>query len=71
MNDAAPDGADGDTPDIETGRWLFAQPCEFLRGVVELGGRAAVPSDSESGRTAVVSDDQGVSCSLSQPAPGF
>lgn len=39
--------------------------------VVELGGRAAVPSDSESGRTAVVSDDQGVSFSLWQPAPGF
>lgn len=39
--------------------------------VVELGGKAAVPSDSESGRTAVVSDDQGVSFSLWQPAPGF
>ena len=39
--------------------------------VVELGGRAAVPSDSESGRTAVVSDDQDVSFSLWQPAPGF
>lgn len=39
--------------------------------VVELGGRAAVPSDSESGRSVVVSDDQGVSFSLWQPAPGF
>ena len=39
--------------------------------VVDRGGRAAVPSDSESGRTAVVSDDQGVSFSLWQPAPGF
>jgi predicted enzyme related to lactoylglutathione lyase len=39
--------------------------------VNELGGKAAVPSDSESGRTAVVSDDQGVSFSLWQPAPGF
>ncbi len=39
--------------------------------VVELGGKAAVPSDSESGRTAVVEDDQGVSLSLWQPAPGF
>lgn len=39
--------------------------------VAELGGRAAVPSDSESGRTAVVEDDQGVSFSLWQPAPGF
>ncbi|MFN3934520.1 ribosome biogenesis GTP-binding protein YihA/YsxC [Parvibaculum sp.] len=25
-----------DTPDIETGRWLFAQPCEFVRGVVDM-----------------------------------
>ena len=39
--------------------------------IVELGGKAAVPSDSKSGRTAVVSDDQGVSFSLWQPAPGF
>jgi predicted enzyme related to lactoylglutathione lyase len=39
--------------------------------VAELGGKAAVPSESRSGRTAVVSDDQGVSFSLWQPAPGF
>ncbi|MDY6925292.1 MAG: VOC family protein, partial [Pseudomonadota bacterium] len=39
--------------------------------VTELGGKAAVPSDSASGRTAVVSDDQGVSFSLWQPAPGL
>ncbi|WP_332655189.1 VOC family protein [Brevundimonas sp.] len=39
--------------------------------VTELGGKAAVPSDSQSGRTAVVQDDQGVSFSLWQPAPGF
>lgn len=39
--------------------------------VVELGGKAAVPSDSESGRSAVVSDDQGVSFNLWRPAPGF
>ena len=39
--------------------------------VTELGGHAAVPSDSKSGRTAVVSDDQGVSFSLWQPAAGF
>ena len=39
--------------------------------VAELGGKAAVPSDSDSGRTAVVEDDQGVSFSLWQPAPGF
>jgi predicted enzyme related to lactoylglutathione lyase len=39
--------------------------------VAELGGKAAVPSESRSGLTAVVSDDQGVSFSLWQPAPGF
>ncbi len=30
-----------DTPDIETGRWLFSQPCEFLRGVVDMKGLPA------------------------------
>jgi predicted enzyme related to lactoylglutathione lyase len=39
--------------------------------VAQLGGKAAVPSESRSGRTALVSDDQGVSFSLWQPAPGF
>lgn len=39
--------------------------------VTELGGQAAMPSESASGLTAVVSDDQGVSFSLWQPAPGF
>ena len=39
--------------------------------VAELGGKAAVPSDSDSGRTAVVEDDQGVSFSLWQPAAGL
>jgi len=39
--------------------------------VAELGGKAAVPSESRSGLTAVVSDDQGVSFSLWQPAAGF
>jgi len=39
--------------------------------VIELGGKAAVPSDSRSGRTAVVCDDQNVSFSLWQPAPGL
>lgn len=39
--------------------------------VVDLGGRAAVPSETPSGITAVVADDQGVSFSLWQPAPGF
>jgi len=37
--------------------------------VTELGGRAAVPSDTPSGRNAVVSDDQGVSFSVWSP-PG-
>ncbi|MBI1262032.1 MAG: YihA family ribosome biogenesis GTP-binding protein [Rhizobiales bacterium] len=27
-----------ETPDLETGRWLFAQPCDFVRGVVALDG---------------------------------
>lgn len=39
--------------------------------VTELGGKAAVPADSATGRTAVVSDDQGVSFSLWRPAPGY
>lgn len=39
--------------------------------VVELGGKAAVPSESASGLSAVVSDDQGVSFSLWQAAPGL
>ncbi|MBO6636082.1 ribosome biogenesis GTP-binding protein YihA/YsxC [Parvibaculum sp.] len=30
-----------DTPDIETGRWLFSQPCDFLRGVVDMKGLPA------------------------------
>ena len=36
-----------------------------------LGGRAAIPADSESGRSASVSDDQGMSFSLWQPGPGL
>ena len=43
----------------------------LCRRVTELGGKAAVPSETRSGLTAVVSDDQGVSFSLWQPAPGF
>ena len=39
--------------------------------VNDLGGRAAVPSDSPSGRSAIVADDQGVSFGLWQPAPGY
>jgi hypothetical protein len=39
--------------------------------VSELGGKAAVPSESPSGLSAVVCDDQGVSFSLWQPAAGL
>ncbi len=39
--------------------------------VTALGGRASIPADSASGRTATVCDDQGVSFSLWQPAPGM
>lgn len=55
MTDAAPEGADGDTPDVETGRWLFAQPCEFLRGVVDMRGlpATALPEVAFAGRSNV------------------
>ena len=43
----------------------------LCKRVAELGGKAAVPAESRSGLTAVVSDDQGVSFSLWQPAAGF
>jgi predicted enzyme related to lactoylglutathione lyase len=43
----------------------------LCKRVTELGGKAAVPSDSVSGRSAVVCDDQGVSFSLWQPAAGL
>lgn len=39
--------------------------------VIELGGKAAIPSESASGLSAVVADDQGVSFSLWQAAPGY
>lgn len=39
--------------------------------VEELGGKAAVPSESDSGKHVVVEDDQGVTFSLWQPAPGY
>ena len=39
--------------------------------VNELGGKAAVPSESPSGLSAVVCDDQGLSFSLWQPAAGY
>jgi predicted enzyme related to lactoylglutathione lyase len=51
--------------------WRVDDVDALCERVVELGGKAAVPSDSESGRTAVVEDDQGVSFSLWRPAPGF
>ena len=43
----------------------------LCKRVTELGGKTAVPSDSTTGRSVVVSDDQGVSFSLWQPAAGF
>lgn len=43
----------------------------LCKRVTELGGKAAAPADSASGRSAVVSDDQGVSFSLWRPAPGY
>lgn len=43
----------------------------LCKRVTELGGKAAAPSESKSGLTAVVEDDQGVSFSLWQPAAGF
>lgn len=39
--------------------------------VVELGGKAAMPADSASGRSVTASDDQGVSFGLWQPGPGM
>ncbi len=39
--------------------------------VSELGGRAAVPANSASGRSVTVCDDQGVSFSLWKPAEGY
>lgn len=39
--------------------------------VHELGGRTAMPAESPSGLSAVASDDQGVSFSLWEPAPGY
>ncbi|MFZ4163937.1 VOC family protein [Brevundimonas sp. NPDC058933] len=39
--------------------------------VTALGGQAAIPAESPSGLSAVVADDQGVSFSLWQPAPGY
>jgi predicted enzyme related to lactoylglutathione lyase len=36
-----------------------------------LGGKAAAPAESASGVSAVIADDQGVSFSVWQPAPGL
>lgn len=44
---------------------------DLCERVTELGGRTAMPSDSATGRSVVVSDDQGGSFSLWQPAAGF
>lgn len=38
MADAAPDDNDKDALNIEAGRWLFAQSCDFVRGVVGMDG---------------------------------
>lgn len=40
MADEAPDGGGPDTDalNIEAGRWLFAQACDFVRGVVAMDG---------------------------------
>jgi len=39
--------------------------------VGELGGRAAIPAESASGKSVTVCDDQGVSFGLWQPAEGM
>lgn len=38
MSEAQGEESSPDTPDEEAGRWLFSQPCVFLRGVVEMRG---------------------------------
>ncbi len=43
----------------------------MCKRVADLGGRAAAPAESASGLSVVVSDDQGVSFSLWQPAAGY
>lgn len=43
----------------------------LCKRVTELGGKTAIPSDGPSGRSVVVSDDQGVSFSLWKPAAGY
>jgi len=52
---------------------LFFQVADVdaaCKRVGELGGQAAIPSDSASGRNAVVCDDQGVSFGLWSPPKG-
>ena len=38
MTGAPREEHDDDAPDIEAGRWLFAQSCTFLRGAVDMAG---------------------------------
>ena len=38
MSEAQGEESSPDTPDEEAGRWLFSQPCVFLRGVVDMRG---------------------------------
>ena len=49
---------------------LFFQVADVdaaFKRVTELGGRAAIPSDTSSGRNAIVADDQGVSFAVWSP----
>ena len=43
----------------------------LCKRAVELGGKAEVPSDSSTGRSVSIVDDQGVGVSLWQPKAGF
>jgi hypothetical protein len=58
---------------VESFRSHVAFPSEgaAVARVTELGGRAAIPADSASGRSVTVCDDQGVSFSLWTPAEGY
>lgn len=46
---------DGEAQSLEAGRWLFAQPCEFLRGVADLASLppASAPEIAFAGRSNV------------------
>ena len=56
MTGAPREEHDDDAPDIEAGRWLFAQSCTFLRGAVDMAGRTSV----KVGRSVYDRIDQGV-----------